>query len=90
MKKFLNLLLCVAIGAGLAAIFYNVYNSETIRAYLTEHAEASLPADFNGEKPFSDYYYNKLNDKQKRAYVCIFNEVREHPEKIQIPSLSMK
>ncbi len=88
MKKFLNLLLCVAIGAGLAAIFYNVYNSETIRAYLTERAEASLPADFNGEKPFSDYYYNKLNDKQKRAYVCIFNKVREHPEKIQIPSLS--
>ncbi len=88
MKKFINFLLCIAIGAGLAALFYNVYNSEAIRAYLTEHAESSLPSDFEDEKPFSDYYYKKLNDKQKRAYICIFNEVRNHPEKIQIPSIS--
>lgn len=88
MKKFINLLLCIAIGAGLAALFCNVYNSETIRLYLTERAEASLPSEFGDEKPFSDYYYNKLNDKQKKAYICIFNDVKNHPEKIQIPSIS--
>lgn len=34
------------------------------------------------------YYYNLLSDNAKIAYTLILNSISEHPEKIEIPSLS--
>lgn len=43
---------------------------------------------FSEQTPMSTYYYAKLNDKEKSAYITVFNEIRNHPEYIKIPELT--
>jgi len=87
-KKFLKTILYIAL---LCAIFFvgkYIAQSDAVTNYLQNKAEESLPTQFEDKKPFSTFYYDKLTSKQQRAYICIFNSIRSHPDKIQIPSVT--
>ena len=47
-----------------------------------------FPEEFTDKKPFSEYNYNKLNETEKKAYICILNNIGNHPEYIKIPELT--
>ncbi len=39
-------------------------------------------------KPLSTENFDRLNDNEKKAYVRIFNKIKEHPEYIKVPTLT--
>ncbi len=59
---------------------------EKIEAYFSVF---EYPTDFTSDKlPFSIHNYNTLSDIEKKAYICIFNNIESHPEYIKIPELT--
>ena len=49
----------------------------------------TFPSDFKKDKmPLSTKNYDRLNEKEKQAYICIFNHIERHPEYIKVPKLS--
>ena len=48
-----------------------------------------FPTDFSEDhRPFSTYQYDRLNEQEKIAYICILNKIESHPTYIKIPALS--
>lgn len=48
-----------------------------------------FPSDFEKDhRPFSTYQYDRLNEQEKIAYICVFNKIEAHPSYIKIPVLS--
>lgn len=52
-----------------------------------------IPSDFSSvelkyENNENRYYYNLLSDNAKIAYTLIMNDIKNHPEKIEIPNLT--
>lgn len=88
MKKLLKSLISILITCAVILGIRYLFTSDTVKDFLQERAEKDLPTQFTDKKPMSTYYFDKLSEKQQRAYICIFNEVRSHPQKIQIPSVS--
>ncbi len=67
-------------------IFLKNTDTDLLKAYFSSF---SLDTDFNDENiPFSEHYYNKLNKNEKKAYISVINNIKQHPKYIKIPKLS--
>lgn len=88
MKKLLKSLISILIACAVVLGVRYLFTSDTVKDFLQERAERDLPTQFADVKPMSTYYFDKLSENQQRAYICIFNEIQSHPERIQIPSVS--
>lgn len=62
--------------------------AEKLKAFC---AYFSYPESFNeAHQPLSRFHYDRLNDRQKQAYICIFEQIEKHPAYIKVPELSQK
>lgn len=78
MKRWIALLLALVLAVGLCGCDGKAADIFSFSGeYLTEQQLSN----------HTFYYYNELNDLEKRAYGSIYNEIFEHPEKIRIPKL---
>lgn len=48
----------------------------------------SFEAEFGNTKPLSQMNFETLNDDEQKAYIAVFNKIKEHPVYIKIPELS--
>lgn len=86
MKKIIASLLTVVIFLCGAYFIVNQIGEEIVKAYFSVFV---FPDDFNKDKlPFSTHNYDELTDIEKQAYICIFNNISEHPDYIKIPSIT--
>lgn len=87
-KKSLFTLLIIVILSCAVLIINFADEQGLIKAFFST---LYFPETFSeNETPLSVKNYEILNDKEKKAYINIFNKIKEHPEYIRIPSLTNK
>lgn len=64
---------------------FNTIGSDKLEAYFSVF---SFPEEFTENKPLSTMNFDMLNDTEKKAYISVFNNIKNHPEYIKIPLLS--
>lgn len=78
----------IVVLAAAAAVAFTVdfIGAEKISAIINQQGSGE---DFREDnKPLSEENYNMLGDTQKKAYRCILNNIKNHPEYIKVPNLS--
>lgn len=88
MKNKKTLIICVSAVslAVLMLVFGIIFTfSDKISAYFSGFI---FTEEFDDKKPFSVYNFEQLSDKEKQAYVCIFEKIESHPKYIKIPKLT--
>ena len=83
LKILVPCILIVAAGVSLSLIHY--IGAEKLSAYFST---IIFTDDFRDREPLSTKNYDLLDDNEKIAYICIFNNIEKHPEYIKIPSLT--
>lgn len=61
------------------------FSDEKVSAFFSAF---SFSAEFDNEQPFSVYNYERLNETEKKAYICIFENIGTHPKYIKVPKLT--
>ena len=86
-KSALKILIsCILIGAvGVSLLLISYIGVEKISAYFSA---ITFTDDFRDREPLSTKNYDLLSDREKIAYICIFNNIEKHPEYIKIPTLT--
>lgn len=88
MKKSSSRILLIFIPIVIIGIILSVFHYigfEKIDAFFTV---ISFSDNFDEKKPLSTKNYDMLNETEKKAYICIFNNIEDHPEYIKIPKLT--
>ena len=88
MKKsvLMILIICILIiGTGITLSVFHYIGFEKISAYFSAIVFSD---NFDDKKPLSTKNYDILDDNEKKAYICIFNNIEKHPEYIKIPKLT--
>lgn len=70
---------------GIVLSVFHYIGFEKIDAYFST---IMFSDDFDKKKPLSTKNYDMLNETEKKAYICIFNNIENHPEYIKIPKLT--
>jgi len=83
LKIFIVVILIITIGMTLSVFHYIGY--EKLSAYFSAIVFSD---DFDEKKPLTTKNYDMLNYNEKKAYICIFNNIEKHPEYIKIPKLT--
>ncbi|MBO5935520.1 MAG: hypothetical protein J6Q94_08540 [Clostridia bacterium] len=83
LKILIACILIVATSISFAVVHYVGINK--LSAYFSAMMFSS---DFKDKIPLSTKNYDLLDDNEKKAYICIFNNIEKHPEYIKIPNLS--
>lgn len=89
-SKYLKIIISVAVilivTVCFSAFIISLTDSDKISAYFSVF---SFPDEFSAdEQPLSLYNYEQLSSVEKQAYICVFNNIRSHPEYIKIPKLT--
>lgn len=86
-KRLKKLSIVFIIGIMLLLIFLTCrqIGFTKIKAYFSDFVFAE---EFSDKKPFSELNFSKLNETEKKAYICILDKIGSHPEYIKIPYLS--
>ena len=85
-KKFPIILLTVFLALSVFFIACAYVGFDKLSAYCSVLV---FPSDFEEDRrPFSTYQYDRLNDREKTAYICVLNKIESHPTYIKIPVLS--
>ena len=80
------LIICsLIVATGISFSVFRYIGIEKLNAYFSA---IIFSDDFKDKKPLSTKNYDMLDDNEKKAYVCIFNNIEKHPEYIKIPPLS--
>lgn len=80
------LIVCILIvTTGISFAVFRYIGAEKLSAYFSA---IMFSADFKDKKPLSTKNYDMLDENEKKAYICIFNNIEKHPEYIKIPTLS--
>lgn len=85
LKILISCILIVVFGASLSLICY--VGVEKLSAYFSV---ILFSDEFGARKPLSTKNYDLLSDNEKKAYICIFNNIEKHPEYIKIPALTQQ
>lgn len=88
MKKFLSLLICIAvIAAGLYILkgYIADPNADPV-SYIT--GETKPPTELTDIGSPYKFYYNRLSDIEKHTYNAILSEIYDMPESIDIPRVN--
>lgn len=89
MKKSKKIIICILLllligGNIIGAVAYIGFDK--VSAYFSVF---SFPDTFDSEHiPFSTYNYDKLSEIEKKAYICIFNNISSHPVYIKVPQIN--
>lgn len=87
-KKIFTVLIIIAVVITVTAGTFGIVSGlgfNRVKAYFSVF---SFPDEFDDVQPFSTYNYERLNDVEKQAYICILNNIDSHPELIKIPKLT--
>ena len=84
-KKVFSAIAIAAVVAVIVSCCTVLIVSDKVRAYLSSFVYAD---EFRNEQPFSIYYFDLLNETEKKAYIRIFEKISSHPQYIKIPELS--
>ena len=84
-KKIFLAVVIVSVVAVVISFCTVFFVSDKARAYFSSFIYAD---EFRNEEPFSTYYFDLLNETEKKAYIRIFDKICSHPEYIKIPALT--
>ncbi|MCD7774977.1 MAG: hypothetical protein LUG85_06655 [Clostridiales bacterium] len=86
MKKILPILLTFILVVGIILGTVHYMGTDKLRAYVSGF---TFDDDFNEDNiPLSTYYYDRLDENEKTAYINILNRIKSHPAYIKIPTLT--
>ncbi len=86
MKKAVPIILSVILLIGIILGILRYMGPDKMSAYLSGFI---FDEEFDEDNmPLSTYYYDRLDDNEKIAYINVFNKIQDHPQYIRIPTLT--
>ncbi|MBR5498034.1 MAG: hypothetical protein IKV76_08660 [Clostridia bacterium] len=85
-KKLIAAILLIL--SSLVIIFFNFSEEKGIIKALV--SSLSFSESFENNNPLSTKHFEMLNIIEKKAYINVFNKIKNHPEYIRIPELTNK
>lgn len=84
-KIFAAVLLLLLFCANFVGVTIN-FGIDKVSAYFSVF---SYPDEFDeNNMPFSTFNYDRLSEVEKKAYICILNNISSHPSYIKIPKIN--
>lgn len=84
-KKIIITAAIISVVAVVVTCCIAMASSDKMKAYFSSFVYAD---EFTDEQPLSTYYFELLNETEKKAYIRIFDRISTHPAYIKIPELS--
>jgi len=89
LKKFVRTVIIILIVGIVSGIIYQHIDeiSDYSEKFIEQQIARHYTDDFSQYTPLSTFYFENLSEIGKKAYIAIFNGIKEHSEKIDVPVL---
>lgn len=87
-KKIVPTVVCLLAAAVIAISAFEHIGGEKLKSYIAYFSYSDAFSE--NHKPLSTANFDRLNETQKKAYICIFNQIKKHPEYIKVPVLTQE